>query len=42
MATLLETYMLEKAIYELGYEMSSRPDWAGVPLQGVLDILGPR
>ncbi len=41
-ATLLEIYMLEKAIYELGYEMSSRPDWAGVPLQGVLDILGPR
>jgi maltose alpha-D-glucosyltransferase/alpha-amylase len=41
-ATLLETYMLEKAIYELGYEMSSRPDWAGVPLRGVLDLLGPR
>ena len=41
-ATLLEIYMLEKAIYELGYDMSSRPDWAGVPLRGVLDILGPQ
>jgi len=41
-ATLLEIYMLEKAIYELGYEMASRPDWAGVPLHGVLDILGRR
>jgi maltose alpha-D-glucosyltransferase/alpha-amylase len=41
-AALLEIFMLEKAIYELGYEMGSRPDWAGVPLRGVLDMLGPR
>jgi maltose alpha-D-glucosyltransferase/alpha-amylase len=41
-AALLEVFMLEKAIYELGYEMGSRPDWAGIPLRGALDILGPR
>ena len=41
-AALLEIFMLEKAIYELGYEMGSRPDWAGIPLRGTLAILGPR
>jgi maltose alpha-D-glucosyltransferase/alpha-amylase len=36
----LAVFELEKAIYELGYEMNNRPDWIGVPLQGVLAILG--
>ena len=34
--------MLEKAIYELGYEIGSRPEWAGIPLRGILDLLGPQ
>jgi maltose alpha-D-glucosyltransferase/alpha-amylase len=41
-AALIEIFMLEKAIYELGYEMASRPSWAGVPLRGILDLLGPQ
>ena len=37
--TLLELYLLEKAIYELGYELNNRPDWVHVPMQGILEIL---
>lgn len=37
--TLLRTYMLEKAIYEVGYEMNARPDWLRIPLRGVLYVM---
>lgn len=37
---LLETFMLEKAIYELDYELNNRPDWAGIPLSGILQMIG--
>ncbi len=33
---LLRTYLLEKAIYEVGYEMNARPEWLRIPLKGVL------
>jgi maltose alpha-D-glucosyltransferase/alpha-amylase len=36
---LLETYTLEKAIYELNYELNNRPDWVGIPLRGIQTIL---
>ncbi|HSA94165.1 MAG TPA: maltose alpha-D-glucosyltransferase [Terriglobales bacterium] len=36
---LLEAYLLEKAIYELGYELNNRPDWLQIPVHGVLDLL---
>jgi maltose alpha-D-glucosyltransferase/alpha-amylase len=39
---LLEAFLLEKAIYELGYELNNRPDWVRVPLTGILQILEPR
>lgn len=39
---LLEAYLLEKAVYEVGYELNNRPTWLGVPIQGILRILGPR
>lgn len=37
---LLDVYLLQKAIYEIGYELNNRPDWVRVPLQGVLSVLG--
>jgi len=36
---LLDAYLLEKAIYEIGYELNNRPDWLKVPLQGILQLL---
>ena len=36
---LLDAYCLEKAIYELGYELNNRPDWIKVPLQGIFQLL---
>jgi maltose alpha-D-glucosyltransferase/alpha-amylase len=36
---LLDAHMLEKAVYEIGYEMNNRPDWVSVPLQGVMQIM---
>jgi maltose alpha-D-glucosyltransferase / alpha-amylase len=38
-AALLETFILEKAIYELGYELHHRPDWLMVPVRGIEQIL---
>jgi maltose alpha-D-glucosyltransferase/alpha-amylase len=35
---LLEAFLLEKAVYELGYELNNRPDWLKVPLQGLLQL----
>jgi len=37
---LLDAYLLEKAIYELGYELNNRPEWVRIPLQGILDLVG--
>jgi maltose alpha-D-glucosyltransferase/alpha-amylase len=37
--TLLDTYLLEKAIYETGYELNNRPDWVKVPLEGILQLM---
>ncbi|MBN2187757.1 MAG: maltose alpha-D-glucosyltransferase [Dehalococcoidia bacterium] len=36
---LLDAYILEKAIYEIGYELNNRPDWVKVPLQGILQLM---
>lgn len=34
--TLIRTFLIEKAIYELGYELNGRPDWTIVPLRGII------
>jgi len=36
---LLDAYLLEKALKELGHELNNRPDWVRVPLQGILQLL---
>lgn len=36
---LLNLFLLEKAFYEIEYEIAYRPDWLGVPLSGALRIL---
>jgi maltose alpha-D-glucosyltransferase/alpha-amylase len=36
---LLNIYLLEKALYELGYELNNRPDLVRIPLIGVLQLL---
>ncbi len=38
-ARTLAVFELEKAVYELGYEMNNRPDWLWVPLQGIRSVL---
>jgi trehalose synthase-fused probable maltokinase len=36
---LLSIYELEKAVYELRYELDNRPDWVGIPVAGILRLL---
>jgi maltose alpha-D-glucosyltransferase/alpha-amylase len=36
---LLDCYLLDKAVYELGYELNNRPDWLPVPAEGLLQLL---
>ncbi|MER2602395.1 MAG: putative maltokinase [Candidatus Competibacter phosphatis] len=39
---LLELFTLEKACYELRYELDHRPDWAEIPLGGLRELLSPQ
>ncbi|HZV93934.1 MAG TPA: maltose alpha-D-glucosyltransferase, partial [Caldimonas sp.] len=39
-AQLLALFELQKAMYELRYELNNRTDWAQVPLQGILALAG--
>jgi predicted trehalose synthase len=32
---LLAVFELEKAVYELRYELDNRPDWVGIPVTGI-------
>jgi len=36
---LLRLFLLQKAVYEIGYELGNRPAWVGIPVRGVLDLL---
>jgi maltose alpha-D-glucosyltransferase/alpha-amylase len=36
---LLQFFVLDKALYELDYELNNRPEWVRIPLQGIFDLL---
>ncbi len=35
---LLDVYLLDKALYELVYELNNRPTWVRIPLAGILSL----
>ncbi|HEY0368896.1 MAG TPA: maltose alpha-D-glucosyltransferase [Chthoniobacterales bacterium] len=36
---MLDAYLLDKAVYEVGYELNNRPDWVVIPIRGIKHIL---
>ena len=39
---LLNFYLLNKAVYEMGYELNNRPDWVEIPLSAIVYLLSMR
>jgi maltose alpha-D-glucosyltransferase/alpha-amylase len=39
LSVLLNAYLIEKALYELIYELNHRPDWVVIPMLGLLELL---
>ena len=37
---LLQVFLLEKSIYEVGYELNNRPDWVAIPIRGIFQVIG--
>ena len=37
---LLDAFLMEKAVYEIGYEINNRPDWIDIPIEGIEQLLG--
>jgi maltose alpha-D-glucosyltransferase/alpha-amylase len=38
LGALLDLFLIEKALYELRYEIANRPDWIAIPLRGLLEL----
>ena len=39
LALMLDAFLLNKAVYELGYELNNRPSWVRIPLEGIAQLL---
>jgi len=39
---LLDLFILEKALYEIRYELANRPSWLRIPLEGIMSLLARR
>ncbi len=39
LAALLDLCVIDKALYELEYELNNRPDWVRIPLRGIANLL---
>ncbi|MBC7927209.1 MAG: putative maltokinase, partial [Bryobacteraceae bacterium] len=37
--SLLDVFVMDKALYEVGYELRYRPDWVRIPLAGILQLV---
>jgi maltose alpha-D-glucosyltransferase/alpha-amylase len=36
---VFDAFLLQKALYEVAYELNNRPDWVGIPLRGILSLV---
>jgi maltose alpha-D-glucosyltransferase/alpha-amylase len=36
---MLNAFLLDKAVYELGYELNNRPEWLRIPIRGLKHLL---
>jgi maltose alpha-D-glucosyltransferase/alpha-amylase len=36
---IVESYLLDKAVYEIGYELNNRPSWVVIPIRGIKHVL---
>lgn len=39
---LVDLFTVEKALYEIRYELENRPEWVGIPIEGILDLVRER
>jgi maltose alpha-D-glucosyltransferase / alpha-amylase len=39
LSLLLDFFLLEKCVYEIGYELNNRPDWLEIPMRALINLL---
>jgi maltose alpha-D-glucosyltransferase/alpha-amylase len=39
LSLVLQIFLLDKAIYELSYELNNRPDWVDIPIAGIVEMI---
>src|SRR5579875_3895929 len=40
LSALLDALVMEKAVYEVGYELNNRPEWLSLPFYGIAEMIG--